>query len=344
MHMRDSLSYSEYISDGRKTEKETILDFIVKQSSDCEHIVLMGDNFNSRNNSSETNRQFVNLLERFGSKEVYIISGNHEKKGDGKTAIDFIGEIKKENWHVFTSPGSISLITKHQSVGLSTSKQEPVFKMDFLPYMLNSELEVENNTEAINLIMKNLDGGDILFAHHSITGSSLKGIKTDLLNEIVLPREKLEKKYKLIVAGHIHEHQQYKRVLITGSVFTSEVGETEKFIWKIDDQIGIEKIKVPAREIHKLVDPTPLEITKLPKDSIAKIILTDKKIDPEEIKTVASGLDAYLLIEDYKDQRKKAHIEEGASFDFSIEALLKLYSEEKGVNLEKLLKGLELIK
>lgn len=327
-HFRDNLGYSEYISDGRKGEKKEILDFIIKESKDCDHIVLMGDNFNSKNNSSETNREYVEFLERFEDKEVYVISGNHEKKGDGKTAIDFLGEVRKQNWHIFTKPNSIEL---------------GKLKVDFLPYMLNSELEVDSCEEATKHIMKHLDGGDILFAHHAISGTTFNGIKTDLFKEIVLPKEKLEKKYKLVVAGHIHTPQQYGNVVITGSLFTNEMGDTEKYIWKIDEKLNVEKIRVPAREIHKIENPTLVQLTEYPKNSIVKIVLTDKKIDTEEIKIVASGFDAYLLVEDYPSTRKKAHLEEGKAFDFSIEALLKLYAEEKGIDLQKLLTGLQLI-
>ena len=326
--MRDSLSYAQYISDGRISEKKEILDFIVKQSEDCEHVVLMGDNFNARNNSSETNREFVELLERFGKKDVYLLGGNHEKKGDGKTAIDFIGEIDKPNWHIFTKPSSMEI---------------EKLKIDFLPYMLNSELGIETNEEAIKEIMKNLDGGDILFAHHSISGTSFNGIKTDSLNEVVLPKDKLEKKYKLTIAGHIHVPQQYGRVLITGSVFTAEVGEHEKFIWKVNDKLEVEKIKLPCREIIKIEEPIGTDWDSIPKNSIVKVIVSNKSVDIEKLKKILERFDAHLLIEDFPDERKKAHIEEGAAMDFSITALLKLYAEEKKVDYQKLLKGLEII-
>lgn len=340
-HFRDNLAYADNISDRRVAEEKEILDFIVESFKDCEHIVLLGDNFNARNNSSETNRKFVEFLERFGKKDVYIISGNHEKKGDGKTAIDFLGEIDKPNWHIFTKPSSIEFAVKHQARKIATKGTETL-KIDFLPYMLNSELGVENCEEATKEIMKHLDGGDILFAHHAISGTSFNGIKTDMLHEVVLPKAKLEKKYKLVVAGHIHAPQQYGNILITGSLFTMEVGEIEKFIWKIDKDLEVEKIKVPGREIHKLENPTPDDLDAVPPNSIVKTIVTDKKIDIEKLKEELGRFDASLLVEDYPDTRKKAHIEEGA-FDFSIEALLKLYSEEKGVDYQKLLKGLQLI-
>src|ERR1035437_694588 len=165
LHFKDSLGYAEYIPDGRVSEKKEVLDFIVESAKDCDGVVLMGDNFNSKNNSSEVNRQFVEFIERFWDKEVYILSGNHEKRGDGKTAIDFLAEINKGNWYIFTDPGSVVIGT---------------LKLDFLPYMLKSELGVETNEEAAKLMTKNLSGGDILFIHHMISGFSVNGLKTDV--------------------------------------------------------------------------------------------------------------------------------------------------------------------
>ena len=64
-HWKDNLSYADYISDGRVAEKKEILDFIIESSKDCDHIVFLGDFFNSKNNSSEVNRQAVEFLEKF---------------------------------------------------------------------------------------------------------------------------------------------------------------------------------------------------------------------------------------------------------------------------------------
>lgn len=327
-HFKDNLSYADHISDLRITEKKEILDFIIESFKDCNHIVFLGDLFNAKNNSSETNRQVIEFLERFGKKNLYIISGNHEKKGDGKTAIDFIKEIEKENWHIFTKPESIIIEGK---------------KIDFLPYMLSSELEVNTFEESTKKIIKQLPGGDILFAHHAITGTSFNGIKTDMLKEVVLPKDKLEKKYELVCAGHIHAAQQYDKILITGALFTSEVGEIETFIYKINDKLEIEKIKTPSREIHKLKDPTTEQFSNIPKGSIIKVIVTDKSTDIETLQKQLKKFDASLMIEDYPNERKKSNIEKGGAFDFSLEALLKLYAREKEVSYQKLLKGLELI-
>ena len=330
LHFKDNLSYADYIPDKRVGEKKEVLDFIVESFKDCSHVAFMGDNFNSRNNSSETNREFVEFLERFGDKEIYIISGNHEKKGNGKTAIDFLGEVKKENWHIIT--------------GWPESYKIGLHDVSFLPFMLRSELGVETNEEAVDKIVKNLSKGDILFAHHAITGTTFNGIKVETFSEPILPKEKLEKKYGLVVAGHIHSPMQYGQTLLTGSVFNDAVGETEKFIYKIKNDLSIEKLKLPGRAIYKLENPKKEDLVFLDAHSIVKVVLTDKNINVEHIKEFLKAFDASLLVEDYRNERKKAHIQGNSAFDFSIEALLKLYSEEKSVDYQKLLLGLELIK
>jgi len=328
MHLKDHLSYSEYIDGGRQNEKDEILELMVNESMDCDCVVFLGDFFNSKNNSSEVNRQAVEFLERFHS-DIYIISGNHEKKGDGTTALDFLKEIKNKSWHIYTEIDSTILLGK---------------EVCFLPNMLNCELGVSNRDDAVDVILKKIGKGDILFAHHAISGTTFNGIKTDVLSEVVLPREVLEKNFKLVVGGHIHDPQEVDRTVIAGSSFTNQVGEVERFIWKINDDLSVEKIELPCREIHKIENPTIESLSKIKKDSIVKAVLTKKGgMDIDDLKKELSKFDAYLLIENYPSKRKKAHIEEGA-FDFSIEALLELYAKEKKVDVKLLLKGLELIK
>lgn len=323
MHMKEFLAYADYISDKRVAEKKAVMEFAVEAFKACDNVVFMGDNFNSKNNSSETNREFVEFLERFADKEVYIMSGNHEKKGDGKTAIDFLREVNKPNWHIYTEFGTDN-------------------GMDFLPNMLNSELGVETYEEATKAIMDKLRGGDILFAHHMVTGTTYNGIKTDDATEVVLPKEELEKRYKLIVAGHIHAPQQYGKVWITGNLFTTFVGELEKYIYIVDEMFQVKKLTVPCRPIYKLENPTAQTIANTPANSIVKAIVTDKDIDIEQLETDLDKFDAHLLLQDYPNERKQIKIEDGA-MDFSIEAMLKLYSEVKDVDLAKLMTGYELV-
>ena len=150
MHMSDNLSYSEYIADQRIPEKKAVLDFIVKSAEDCNSIIFLGDNMNSKNNSAESIKEFVEFVERFNNKQIYILLGNHEKRGNGKSALDFMKEIYHPNWHIITKPIQETINGE---------------KVDFLPYMSNPELGVNTYPEAVEAILRGLKGGTYLFAH-----------------------------------------------------------------------------------------------------------------------------------------------------------------------------------
>jgi len=266
---------------------------------------------------------------RFKDKQVYILGGNHEKRGNGKSAIDFMREINKPNWHIITKP-EIAEINGTQSY--------------FLPYMSRPELGVSNDLDGCNMLLKGMTAGKYLFAHHAISDTfSNTGVSTNTFNEIILPKTELEKKFKKVIAGHIHKPQEDGNTIITGSVFNNEAGETEKFIWKLDvntDQI--EKIKLPGRGIYKIENPTIDKLKKIPVNSIVKVILTSRDINVEELKDSLKKFDAYLLLEQYPNERKKLHFDDSA-MDFSIPSLLKMYSEEKKIDYNKLIRGMELI-
>jgi len=177
------------------------------------------------------------------------------------------------------------------------------------------------------------------------------------LNEPVLPLAELKKKYKLIIGGHIHTSYQEEGTLIAGSIFNNEVGEIQKYIWKVVDgiiknsEVGfsteekstflVEKIPLPGRSIVKLENPTNEQLSALKKDSIVKVIVSDKSIDVEQLKEKLSAFDASLIVEDYPNERTKTHVE--GALDFDIKNLLKVYADSKGLDCGKLLAGLELI-
>ncbi len=329
MHFKDLLSYHEYVKDQRIPERKEILDFIVSSFYDCDTVIFMGDNFDRKNNSSEVIKDFVQFVERFNDKNIYVLAGNHEKKGDGKSAIDFMREINKPNWTIITTP----------QVG--TIGKDDVY---FLPYMSRPELGVLNDTDGCKAILDKMIGGKYLFAHHAISDTFSNGnVSTNTFHEVILPKKELEDKFDIVVAGHIHKPQQDGKTVISGSVFTNEAGETEKFIWKIDTSNNtVEKIKLPGRGIYKLENPTIEKLSEIPLNSIVKVIITSKDIKAEEIKEYIKRFDTFIFLEKYPNERKKLHFDEGA-IDFSINSLLSMYSAEKGIPLDKLTRGMELI-
>jgi predicted phosphodiesterase len=321
LHFKENLGYCDLISDKRIGEKKEILNFIVENSNDCETVVFLGDQFNARNNTSEVIREFTEFIERFNGKEIYIILGNHEKTGNGRSALDFLKEINNPNWHIITN------------------KVEHINGFTFCPYFHKSELGVETDSEGTKKVMESLIGGDILFTHFAISDTiTTSGCQTNIFEEILLPKKELEGKYKLLVAGHIHKPQKNGNTIIAGSIFTNEVGEDKKSIFKINiENFDVEEIKIPGRSIFKFENPSEEQLSQISKNSIVKIVLTEKKepIEIEIIKEKLREFDGSILFENYPNERTKVHFEKDI-LDFDIEKMLELYSETKKVDLNKL--------
>jgi UDP-2,3-diacylglucosamine pyrophosphatase LpxH len=330
LHLKEKLSYSDYVEDKRIPEKQAVINTIIEASQDCDKVVLMGDQFNSRNNSSIVIREFVNFIERFNDKDVYIIAGNHEKLGDGTSAIDFLQEIKNKKWHIVNKN-----IFEHDG-------------LVFCPYFTNPEIGVKNNSEGIQYIMDNLPVGDILFLHHSINGFvGNNNMRTDDFSEIILPRDELEKRYKKVIAGHVHTHQIKNNTILVGSIFTNEIGDNDKFIFKLDTtNLELQSIKIPNRRLVKIENPTEEILNNIEEYSIVKMVFSDIKLKDiiTRLRDIArERFDAYTIVEQYPRERKKVHFDDGA-LELSLDRLLEIYSKEKKVDIDKLKKAFELIK
>ncbi len=336
LHLREALGYSDLIQDHRISEKKEILDFIVEQGRNCDQVVFLGDQLNGRNNSSEVIREFVEFIERFKDKEIFILGGNHEKKGDGKSAIDFLREIDKNTWHIVTKE-----IENHNFDGVETT---------FCPYLYKSELGVNTDAEGTKKIMKEFNNngltGDILFVHHAISDTvTTGGCQTNIFEEIILPKKELEKKYKLVVGGHIHKPQQTGRTIVAGSIFNNECGENGKNIWIIDTKtMNVEEIKLPGRGIFKLENPTNEQL-EIGKNNIVKVVLTEKRKteDLTALKEKLEKFDGHTLLEQYPSERKKIQCKEDL-LNLNIEELLSVYAKQKKIPLDKLKLAWEIIK
>ena len=252
----------------------------------------------------------------------------HEKTGDGKSALDFLKEISNKKWRIITN----EILEEGGDV--------------FCPYFYKGELGCETHEEASEKLLGMLPTGRNLFIHHAISGSKLKGIMTDELNEVVLKREVIIPKYNNIICGHIHSpHKKAKdKVVYAGSVFTNEVGEEEKFVYTMEDGV-ITPHKLPCRSIVKLENPTAKEIEKYDSNSILKIILSNKVTEEELIamKGLLSPFDGSILVEDYKTERKIIKFADG-ELDLNISNLIDIYAKEKKIDAGKLKAGYELIK
>jgi DNA repair exonuclease SbcCD nuclease subunit len=335
LHLREYLGYADYVSDHRLPEKKEIIDFIVDSYHDCDVIVMLGDQLNARNNPSSVLREFVSFIERYENKEVFILAGNHEKNGDGSSALDFLREIKKPRWHIITDRA------EHHTIN-GTS-------MTFLPYFYRSELEVDNNERGREMVMKLLKPADLLFAHLGFSGTTVNNFLVDNFNEIILPLEQVAKKYKHIFGGHIHQACDKGVLSVLGSTFNNEIGERKKTIIIYDtDKQEVKRITLPGVSIIKKENILPedlITIFNLDSNQIVKLVLTDpklKKLVPR-YREILSNFKAHMLIEQYPSERRKIDLS-GVIIDLGTEDLLKLYARERKVDENKLLNAFDLIK
>lgn len=325
-HFRHELSYGASFSDGRRAEWRAILDKIHDTAKDVDAVVLLGDNLNSRHNHSSVVRDFVGFIKGFGDKEIHILSGNHERYGDD-TALDFLERAELPNVHVYTTP-RYGYVKGHKAF--------------FLPYVTSNMMGVKTKHETHDEVMALMqDRAEFLFLHHGILGSIWDGGKVEEgFNEPVFKQDELEQRFDRIFGGHIHAPMKLSdKTVVAGSIFTTEVGETEKYVWVIDtDKNDIERINLPVRGIYKITVKQATSYAYIPKGSIVKAIVTDPffKDSIHHVREILSHVDAVLIIEQYPDTRRpKVHFEEGA-LDLSFDALLKEYSDMKGLNYNDL--------
>ncbi len=339
-HFRYEQAYASAISDGRKGEWEAIKKTIHDTAKNCDAIVLMGDNFNSRHNHSSVIKEFIDFLNGFGDKEVHILAGNHERYGTS-TALDFLDRVQHKNWRVYLNP------TQTKVAG-----QEAMM----IPYMTPALLGVETKEEGVKAIVDAFprSAWPLAFAHHGVAGARIHGMPIDFMNEIVLPQKELEQHFSHVFAGHVHGKQHiFPSIYMTGNITTNEVGELEKSIWiyESDGTIDVEvkEVKLPVRGIYKFEigstdeDSVIFDLLALDSNSIVKVFVLSREVDMEDLKKVLQRFDASIIIEQYPNEREKVHFEEGG-MDLSVENLLKLYAEAKGLPHSDLLEGFNIIR
>lgn len=332
-HFRYDLPYSSSIADGRKSEWEATKKTMHDTAKNCDAIVLLGDNFNTRHNHSSVIREFVDFLNDFGDKEIHILAGNHERYGTS-TALDFLKNIKHKNWHIYLEP------TQTKVAG-----QEAMM----IPYMSPSLMGVETKEEGTKAILDTFprSAWPLAFCHHGVAGARIHGMPIDFLSEIVLPQKDMEQHFSHVFAGHVHGKQHiFPSIYMTGNVFTNEVGDHSKSIWVYESDgtidVEVKEIPLPVRGIYKMVWEDQKE-TSIPVHSIVKCYVTSRETNLADVEEFLKRFDASMVVEQYPNEREKVHFEDGA-LDLSVGSLLKLYGENKKILVEDLLEGFELIK
>jgi hypothetical protein len=341
LHMRSDLPYSSSLPDGRRGEWEEVKKTIHNTAKDCDAVVLMGDNLNSKNNPSIVLREFIEFLNGFEDKEIHILTGNHEKQGFN-SALDFLDKVEHPKWFVYTKP------TLTTVAGIIDSMM--------IPYMTPATLGVETNDEGAKAILKEFPDKTYhaTFAHQMISGANSRGLPVELMNEIILPLKKMQSNFCRSFFGHLHCKQNIaSNVHGTGNSFTAEIGEHSKSIWIYEfnwidmntHTDNLIEIPLPCRGIYRVAWNGDAENTfkGIPQNSIVKCIISKKGTDIDLVKEELKRFDASIVVEQYDNERKKVHFEDGV-LDLSIDSLLRLYAKEKKINYNDLKEGFDLIK
>ena len=337
LHMKDKLGYADLVEDGRESERKAVLDFIVEKSKDCDAIVFLGDQFHTKNPSAETIRMFTEFLEMFGDKPLYLLAGNHEVSGDGTSALDYLKEINGKDWNVFKEIAFVAV---------KTDSGEAHFQ--FVPWVPKTVLGTQTNEEAGQKIIGEFQDADYAFAHYAVSGCDANGVSTSLFNEPVLPAEELQRRFKRVLAGHIHTPQTNGNVTVVGSVFTNEVGEEIKRVVILDTEKNeIETFVLPCRPILKLVDAKEPDMERIPDNAIVKMEIRDpellKELAMEAIECeLAHKTDGFVITKNVKTERERLVDTKDGIPDLGVKNLLRIYAETKDINLSEILHGYEL--
>jgi DNA repair exonuclease SbcCD nuclease subunit len=329
MHFRENYPYASSFEDRRKDERKEIEDAIIEASADCESVVIMGDVFDQRNNVSSVVKKATRFLERFGDKQLFIMSGNHESFADGTTALDYLSEISGKKWKVITN----DIVTHIDLV--------------FVPYLRYPQLGLNSHEEVVEYIMEKATGGKAIFLHHCLSGTKTSwGQLTDTFHEPVLPSEGLSDRFQRVFGAHIHYAQDNGTQHVLGAVMNHEIGEHEdRRVIKWDtEKDTIESIKLPGRKFYKITNPTHEQVNEFlgtgeKINGVVRVIAD--QIDETIIEKLREAVDGEVVsIELPPEDRKR--VKEDID-DFSLDNLIRIFSEVKEVPIEDLKKGLALI-
>lgn len=331
-HFRYQLPYAQALEDGRKGEWNAVKEMIHTEAEKCDAVILFGDNFNSKHNHSSVNTEFVEFLNKFGTKDVYMIAGNHERFGH-ETALDFIKAMDVPNWHVYTEP-------THIQVASGESFQ-------FLPYMTPGTVQASNNEEARDTVMSLLKPAHYLFHHHIVESTKWEGGDSSIVNELVLPAT-VEENYNMVFGGHIHQASRVTdKTWVVGNIFTNELGEHEKFIFTLDTTTNtVEQKKLPCRPIYKVEVKQGVSYADIPTYAIVKATVHDPFFVGQRAHisgVLFAHVDAFVLVEQFSKQRKRVDLATTGALDLSIDNLLKIYCDQRKVSFPDIRTAFDLL-
>lgn len=210
-HFRDTqkLSAKEYTILDAKID--CFVDIVFRmQSIGVEHIVVMGDLFNSNRQSQKVIQEVCDMFNELNCNFT-VINGNHDDLYDGNS-YSIIKSINLKNVDCVTEPKAYSgmFFAPYISTDyMSALKKKPVKNSQDLSVEYNEMFKPNKNI--------------IFFGH--MTDTKFAFASDNNVREIYADVDIL-KKFKFAFLGHIHKHQSVcENVMFTGSMCANSFGD-----------------------------------------------------------------------------------------------------------------------
>ncbi len=234
----------------RLLDFERALNFCIDRAivESVDFFLFAGDAYKTHNPSQTQQRMLFKCFLRLYSAgiPIVIVIGNHDHPlSFGKAhALDMLGEIPLEGFHVFSKPGSIILTTKNGPitiVGVPWPTRNTIAIADKHLEKSNSQL-TEYISQAVAHIItdyaKKIDQTipAVLASHITVNTGIFSGSEKRAIygnDPMLMPSQLAIKPFDYVALGHLHRHQNlnesgYPAVVYSGSIERIDFGERKE--------------------------------------------------------------------------------------------------------------------
>jgi DNA repair protein SbcD/Mre11 len=222
------------------------IDVAIKESVDF--FLFSGDAYKTHNPSQTQQKLLFKCFLRLYTANIpiVIIIGNHDHPlSFGKAhALDMLGEIPLEGFHVFSKPGSITLTTKNGPitiVGVPWPTRNTIAIADKHLEKTNSELTEYISKAVAHIISDYAQKIDqtipaVLASHITVSTGIFSGSEKRAIygnDPMLMPSQLAIKPFDYVALGHLHRHQNlniggYPAVVYSGSIERIDFGERKE--------------------------------------------------------------------------------------------------------------------
>ncbi len=222
------------------------IDVAIKENVDF--FLFAGDAYKTHNPSQTQQKLLFKCFLRLYSAgiPIVIVIGNHDHPlSFGKAhALDMLGEIPLEGFHVFSKPGSIVLNTKNGPitiVGVPWPTRNSIAIADRHLDKSNSQLTEYISKAVAHIISDYAQKIDqtipaVLASHITVNTGIFSGSEKRAIygnDPMLMPSQLAIKPFDYVALGHLHRHQNlnesgYPAVVYSGSIERIDFGERKE--------------------------------------------------------------------------------------------------------------------